>query len=108
MQAKAGTLRCQTLGRPCQASSGDVRGSQISQQPGFRDRHTGHKTHLPAEQASGGTPLRQLMCGLAGRITVACGHLVQAHEIIQEVHLHAASIAKSAVQLLQERDPIIL
>jgi hypothetical protein len=48
------------------------------------------------------------MCGLAGRVAVARRHLVQAHEIIQEVHLHAAAAAEIGLQLSQEWDPVTL
>ena len=43
--------------------------------------------HLPAEEAPGSPPLGQLMGRLAGRVAGTLWRLIQAHQIVQEVHL---------------------
>ena len=52
--------------------------------------------HLPAEQASGSPPLGQLMGRLAGRVAVALWRLVQAHQIVQKVHLSSIGVTTAS------------
>ena len=49
--------------------------------------------HLPAEEAPGSPPLRQLMGRLAGRVALALWRLVHAHQIVQEVHLSSTGVS---------------
>ena len=48
--------------------------------------------YLPAEEATGSPPLGQLMGRLAGRVAATLSCLIQAHEIIQEVHLTSTGV----------------
>ena len=52
--------------------------------------------HLPAEEAPGSPPLRQLVGRLAGRVAVTLWRLVQAHQIIQKVHLSSMGVTTAS------------
>ena len=52
--------------------------------------------HLPAEEAPGSPPLGQLMGRLAGRVAVIFWRLIQAHQIVQEVHLSSTGVTMAS------------